>query len=103
MDATDRQIIAHISTFPIPNTVEEISEFMFMVAGNINVNYSKARKHIWSASYEGTAEKAISDAWLSKMQQLYNKALMSFSDDPIFQQINQVYTTKMAELNLSVD
>lgn len=101
---TDKQIIALINTFPIPNTVEELSEFMFMTSSSISVEYSKKPKNALAkafVSYEGTAEKAVSDAWLSKMKQVYNKAKLSFSDDPVFVQIQQVYDEKMAELNMA--
>lgn len=92
-----KQKIELIKTFPIPNTVEELTEFMFMADANINVKYSKKRTFL-STNYEGTTEKKISDAWISKMKQIYSKAKMAFSDDPIFQQIEEIYTNKMDEL-----
>lgn len=96
LDVTDRQVISLINTFPIPNNVAELMEFMFMSASNINPKYSK--KGILSSSYTETPEGAISNAWLSKMEQVYKKAKMSFSDDPMFEQIQETYEHKMREL-----
>lgn len=103
LDVVDQQKITLINTFPVPNTVGELSEFMFMAAESINVEKSKQRSSFskfWN-SYEGDPEKAVSDAWVSKMKQIYHKAKLSFSDDPIFRQIEQLYDSKMAELNMS--
>ncbi len=96
IDATDRQIITLINTFPIPNNVAELTEFMFMSASNIDVRYSK--KGIFSSSNLSTPEGAISNAWLSKMEQIYKKASVAFGDDPLFDQIRDTYETKMREL-----
>lgn len=37
----NRRIITLIKTFPIPNTIEEISEFMYLAVSNIDVKLSK--------------------------------------------------------------
>lgn len=95
-DVTDRQIVSLINTFPIPNNIEELTEFMFMSASNIDPRYSK--KGMFGSSLDATAEGIISNAWLAKMQQVYKKAEISFSDDPLFEQIRQTYFAKMREL-----
>lgn len=100
---TDKQIITLINTYPVPNNIEEITEFMFMATSNINVELSKQRStfsKIFGVSQGGTPEKEISDAWVSKMKQIYNKAKLSFSDDPVFGQIQQIYDDKMTQLNM---
>lgn len=94
---TDKQIIALINTFPIPNNVEELSEFMFMATSNIDARLSK--KTLLSVK-EKNGESAISDAWVSKMKQIYNKAKMAFPDDGLFAQIEHLYLEKMNELNM---
>lgn len=86
-----------IRSFPVPNTVEELTEFMFMADSNISVKHSKKRTFL-GTNYEGTKEKMISDAWVAKMQQVFKKAKLSFSDDPIFIEIKEIYTRKTAEL-----
>ena len=97
LDVTDRQVITLINAFPIPNTVEEISEFMFMAASNIDVSASK--RSLFNTQ-QGTPIKAISDAWVSKMKQAYSKAKMAFDDDPSFAHIESLYFGKMSELKM---
>ena len=50
-----------------------------------------------------STEKDISDAWVAKMQQVYQKAAMSFPNDPVFAQIRNLYEGKMAELKMKID
>lgn len=88
-----------IRSFPVPNTVEELTEFMFMADSNISVKHSKKRSFL-GTNYEGTKEKMVSDAWVAKMQQVFKKAKLSFSDDPIFTEIKEIYIRKTAELGL---
>ena len=97
LDATDKRIITLVNTFPIPNTIEDISDFMFMAVHNINVSASK--KTLLN-KFQETPEKAISDAWVAKTKQVYSKAKMAFPDDPIFAQIEALYLEKMAELKM---
>lgn len=42
-DETDRKIIALINVYPIPNTIEDIVEFMHLAVGNINIRKSKTK------------------------------------------------------------
>ncbi|WP_251212318.1 zinc ribbon domain-containing protein [Adlercreutzia murintestinalis] len=93
----DKQIITLINTFPIPNNIEEISEFMFMACSNIDVKLS--RKTLFPKNGK-TAEAAISDVWVSKMKQIYNKAKMAFPDDERFAHIESLYVEKMNELKM---
>ena len=45
-------------------------------------------------------QKQLSDAWVAKMQQAYQKAQVSFSDHPVFQSIQTVYFEKLKELKM---
>ncbi|MDO4289732.1 MAG: zinc ribbon domain-containing protein [Eggerthellaceae bacterium] len=98
-DEVDQRKALFIKTFPVPNTVEELSEFMYMATSNINVSLSK--KGLFSTFKQSSGEKEISDAWVSKMQQIYRKAEMSFSSHPAFTQIKKLYRSKMTELNMN--
>lgn len=103
LDVVDKQKISLINTFPVPNTIGELSEFMFMTSESINVEKSKQRSSFakfWTAA-DADPEKAVSDAWVAKMKQVYNKAKLSFPDDPVFAHIEQVYSAKMAELGMN--
>ncbi len=93
------QKLTLIKTFPIPNTVEEIYEFMFLATTNIDVKVSK--NTLWSKfDNSGSSAKEISDAWVQKMKQAYQKATISFPNDPVFQHIQRIYVAKMKELKM---
>ena len=92
-----------IKNFPIPNTIEEILEFVILAAGNIDVSLSKVSlgNKLGRAGNDLKAnERAVSDAWVGKLQQAYQKAELMFSDMPIFKKVQEVYISKMQELNM---
>ncbi len=90
-----------INSFPIPNTIEEIYEFVMLALGSIDVKWGKnsiSNKMYGkpgSSYYPGIA---LANAWVNKLQQAYNKAKVSFPRDPIFTQIEEMYKKKMKEL-----
>ena len=49
-----------------------------------------------------TMPKTISDAWVSKMKQAYQKAEVAFPNDPAFSSIQKIYYDKMNELKIKV-
>lgn len=94
---TDSQILMLIKTFPIPNSVDDILEFIFLSIANIDVSLSK------KSMFKKSGIKAeISNAWVLKMQQAYEKARVAFSSEPSFKQIQNIYYGKMKELKLKV-
>lgn len=93
--------ISLIQSFPIPNSVEEISEFILLAVASINVEYGK--KSISNALFgkQGAiyyTEVKLATTWISKMEQAYHKAEIAFPDDPVFQKIKEIYEKKMKEL-----
>ena len=50
----------------------------------------------------GEMPRVISNAWVAKMQQMYQKAKIMFPDDPTFLTIQKLYFDKMAELKIKV-
>lgn len=80
---TDEQKATIISTFPIPNTKEDLIEFMVLAGSNIDYK-----------SYESdirTASKVVSDAWKAKLEQAYQKAEVLFKNDSDFQYIQTLH------------
>lgn len=80
---TDEQKISLIRSFAIPNTKEDLFEFLILSISNIDVD-----------SYESdipNARKAVSDAWKAKFEQAYQKAKMMFPNDPKFKEIEKSY------------
>lgn len=76
---TNEQKITLLQSFPIPNTKEDIFEFMILAVTNIN--------------YQDLGEKYknISEAWLVKFEQSYQKALLLFKNDSDFLEIQKIY------------
>ena len=64
-----------IKNYPIPNTKEDIFEFMMAASSNV------LREE----------EKEIYEAWLIKLEQTYQKAKILFSGDSDFKKIQQIY------------
>lgn len=79
----DIQKISLIKSFPVPNTKEDMLEFMILASSNMNMktydlyNTSKTKSEI-----------ETNEAWLSKVQQVYEKAKRSYSTDATFSEIN---------------
>ena len=88
----DQQKIALIRGFLIPNTKEDMLEFLILAATNINAN---AYNDFAGISLE---EKHVVDAWVSKFEQAYEKARLSFSSSREFADIKSIYDNKMAEI-----
>lgn len=84
---TDEQKISLIKNFSVPNSKEDMLEFMILATSNMNMNaYDSANTSTTKA------EKEISAAWFSKVQQVYEKARRSYSaDDSIFVEIKSLY------------
>ena len=84
-----------INAFPVPIDAEEIIAFMLYAAGNIdmkcvstsseNNNYSKG-------------EQQVAEAWIGKMEQMHNMALISLPGDPRLELVEKVYQDKKKEL-----
>ena len=107
VDPVDNQKLSLIRSFPIPNTIADIQEFMLLAIANIDVALSK---NTWSnrnfSSSEvsaSTIAKTISDAWVAKMKQAYQKAVVSFPNESAFAYIKQLYTEKMTELKMKIE
>lgn len=83
---TDEQKISLIRSFAIPNTKEDLYEFLIMAESNIDIDL-----------YDGTVLKtdariAVSDAWKAKFEQAYQKAKILFDkNDVTYQEIEKLY------------
>lgn len=72
-----------ITTFSVPNTREDILEFMILAASHIN---QKEKKYLF-------------DAWATKFQQCYDKALIAFDDKTDLDEIRALYDRTNPEIN----
>ena len=78
---SENQRIIIVKNFPVPNTKEDIFEFMLLASSNFDMSYYLA--HI--------NEEDLSDAWLAKIKLCYQKAKLSFSDTADFEKIQSIY------------
>lgn len=90
---TDEQKINLIRSFSIPNTKEDIVEFVILAASNIDL-----RLYGFSGGDPNSSQRAISDAWLAKFEQAYDKARFSFANSPDFLNIKEIHDQKMKQL-----
>lgn len=87
-----------IKNFAIPNTKEDIIEFLLLALPNIDNQILK--KRIWigvSASQsEFKSRKILAQAWLLKFEQVYQRARISFGNDPDFRKIQDIFDSNKA-------
>ena len=89
---TDEKKINEIRNFVIPNTKEDILEFAILAASNIDLK----AYGIDSDNYY--VQRAISDAWIAKLEQAHQKARIMFGDRPEFFSIDALYSQKQKEI-----
>ena len=82
----DIQKISLIKSFPVPNTKEDMLEFMILASSNMNMKTYDSYN-----TNKTKSEVEINEAWFSKVQQVYEKAKRSYSTDDIFTEINAIY------------
>lgn len=106
-DKADVQKLSLIRNFPIPNSIDDILEFIILAIANIDVSLSKNTmmnrlNNTQQMETGATIGRTISNAWVSKMQQAYQKAEIMFPNDPSFKGIQKLYFDKMKELKIKV-
>lgn len=90
---TDSEKISLIRSFPIPNTKEDLLEFLVLAASNIDLQRYNEFNSI------SDSEQAVSDAWEAKFEQAYQKAGFLIVSTPEFEQVRMLYEKKKAEVN----
>ena len=87
IDEMNKKIISYISSFPIPNTVENISELMLFAVGNLQLETAKSDIYTGSLYKSGS----LKDAWTIMVDRCYNKAKLSFDGTKEFDKIAKLY------------
>jgi hypothetical protein len=70
-----------VKNFPIPNTKEDIFVFMLLASSNFDSSYYATHLN----------QEDISDAWLTKIDQCYQKAKLAFGSHSDFEIIESIY------------
>lgn len=96
LNSADEQKISLINGFTIPNTKEDILEFFFLASSNIDLKSYGFFSNPSPAL--NPSRRALSDAWLSKFEQAYQKALLMFADSSVFANMHSIYVQKMKAL-----
>lgn len=73
-----------IINFSVPNTKEDILEFMILAASNIDINRG--------------VDDAVTKAWIQKLEQVYQRAKIIMGNDPDFAMVHNIYEQKRSEL-----
>lgn len=92
----DEQIVSLIKNFAIPNTKEDILEFVLLAATNIDMKVYGVN----GQQYQNLnpLRREISDAWLSKFEQAYQKAQLMLGNTQEFINVHKLYVDKKKEI-----
>lgn len=93
LQKTDEQKIELIRNFAIPNTKEDILEFIIFAAANIDL------KVYGLESNSDPTRRELSDAWLSKLEQADQKAEILFGHTQDYLTIRNTYEKKLKAIN----
>lgn len=84
ISSTDQQKISLIENFAVPNTKEDILEFMILATSNIDTS-------VYGTTEPTRGQKAMANAWYSKVKQTYIKAKNTYKNSPDFSKIQNLY------------
>ncbi len=94
-----------IHTAPLPDNPEELLQLAIYAASHIDNIYG-LKSYESCVGRKGSnvyTHATLANAWLNKLERVYQRAKSTYSHDPIFQEIKQVYAKKMRELKRYAD
>lgn len=97
INTVDQQLANSIANFSVPNTKEDIFEFMILAASNIDPMAYDITSKGYGVS-ERAGKRMISNAWDSKYNQVYQKAKMMFPEDARLGEIENLYKSKKRQI-----
>ena len=89
---TDEKIASLIQNFVVPNTKEEIFEFMILAAGYMDAKFLAGKQKVSEVA------DVVIKAWAGKFEQTFQKAKFAFGLDRDFSKIEELYNGKMKEI-----
>lgn len=98
LSKTDEQKINLIQSFPIPNSKEDIMEFAVLAISNVDPEAFST----WNnpSPFNSAAKQAISNAWLSKFEQAYQKGRLMFGTNPELENIYSLCIDKKKSIKI---
>lgn len=91
----DKTIANIIRSFAVPNTKEDILEFLMLAASSIETDVLENNQN---ASPDEKSRKVVSEAWVTKFEQTYQKAKLTLGKSPNFSEIETLYNNKKKEI-----
>lgn len=95
MTEIDEKKINLIRNFAIPNTKEDLLEFIILAESNIYVDLYDTGANV---VMPGDPRKELSNAWEAKFEQAYNKACYMFSKTDDFKIIDNIYKSNKQKI-----
>lgn len=92
----DEEIVGLIKNFSIPNNKEDVMEFIILASSNIDMKVYGVNSQQYQTL--NPTQREISDAWLAKYEQAYQKARLMFGGTQDFLNIQNMYEQKMKEI-----
>jgi ribosomal protein L32 len=92
---TDEKIASLINNFIVPNSKEDIFEFMILAAGYMDAKFLAGKKKVSDVA------DIVIKAWATKFEQTFQKAKFSFGQDSDFEKVQSLYDQKMQEIEES--
>ncbi len=89
---TDEKIASLISNFVVPNSKEDIIEFMILASGNMDA------KFLAGVEKESAVADIVIQAWASKFEQTFQKAKLIITEKEELSKIEDLYETKKQEI-----
>lgn len=90
VDNIEEQILSYIRNYSVPNTKEDVFEFMVLAASNYKSTKITITDTNGNAG-ETSRIKARNMAWLAKIEQVYQKARLLYENDEDFVRIREIY------------
>ncbi len=91
---SDSQKVSLIQSFPIPSNKEDILEFIILAGTCFDASEKIAGEGV---------KRDVSNAWLTKVEQSYQKAKILFAEDNDFSKIQRVYDQTHKRIKESID
>lgn len=93
---SNSQKVDLIRTFVIPNTKEDILEFVILASSNTDINtYSRTS----DSDDNDNSQQDVIEAWMAKLEQAVQKAGLLLEDDPYLEKIDKLYSEKKKSLD----
>lgn len=98
LQGIDEQKIDLIKNFPIPNTKEDILDFIVLAAANIDLDSYGPGGFFEASKIPDPTSRKISDAWLAKLEQADQKAEIMFGQTQEYISVRNVYENKKKKI-----